>query len=387
MRSLTNTFTALTFGAGFALAACSSGSGAPGAGGAQGLAGSTAMAGTGGGGSLGGSSNGNGGMNAAGNPPTAGGGLNGNGGTAGAGLAGTAGTAGSSAGAGNGGTAGMAGASGAAGMAGAGGAGFWGPGGPQKQWSCPEEPLGEQMLSGSMDVCEDFEFSGNWNEGTTWIASQGAFFFSTFPIGSYEGGDIIKYTPGGDCEIWLENVGCNGLGVSPSGNLLAACQGPRAVLEYNVVTKEARVIADMVDGEMLDSPNDLVARSDGNIYFSNRTAELGNRPQGLGEGLVRIDPEGNLSVIQMGGLNGVALSPDETKLHVVGMGTWTLAADGTPMDRGEPTPGGDGIAVDCLGNITNDGTNSAYGGADGKTLLIVGGTDARVVTATVPGLP
>jgi len=225
-------------------------------------------------------------------------------------------------------------------------------------------------------------------EGPTWIASQNAFFFTNFIVSSNLGGDIIKYAPGGQCEVWAHEVGCNGLGVSASGNLLAACHGPRAVMEYDVKTKQARMVATMANGKMLDSPNDLIARSDGNIYFSNRTAELGNRPVGLGESLVRIDPLGVTSVIQVGGLNGVALSPDETKLHVVGMGTWTLDPQGVPGQKGGPTPGGDGIAVDCAGAISNNGTNSAFGGVDGKTLIIVGGgTKARTVQVTVPGLP
>ena len=236
------------------------------------------------------------------------------------------------------------------------------------------------------EICPGF-VKYNWNEGPTWIASQGAFFFSNFPIGQAMEGDIIKYTPGGDCEFWLEDVGCNGLGVSPSGNLLAACQKPRAVVEYDVVTKEMRIVADMADGVMLDSPNDLIARSDGNVYFSNRTAELGGRPVGLGEGLVRIDPMGVVSVIQKGGLNGVALSPDENFLHVVGMGTFPLDAAGLPGQQGDPTPGGDGIAVDCAGNISNNGTNSAFGGPDGTLLLIVGGTTQSTAQMTVPGLP
>jgi gluconolactonase len=244
------------------------------------------------------------------------------------------------------------------------------------------------MMGASTDVCVGFKFNYNWNEGPTWIASEGAFFFSNYPIGQFTGGDILKFTPGGACEIWLQNVGCNGLGVSPSGNLLGACQGPRAVMEYDVKTKAGRQIATMANGKMLDSPNDLIARSDGNVYFSNRTAENGNRPVGLGEALVRIDPLGVTSVIQVGGLNGVALSPDETKLYVVGMGTWTLDAQGTPGQKGGRTPGGDGIAVDCAGNILINGTNSAFGGPDGKTLFIVGGgTMARTVTMTVPGLP
>jgi gluconolactonase len=148
------------------------------------------------------------------------------------------------------------------------------------------------------------------------------------------------------------------------------------------------MVATAVGDRMLDSPNDLIARSDGNVYFSNTTYELGNRPAGLGFAAVRIDPMGVTSLIEAGNLNGIALSPDETKLHVVGKGTWTLDAAGLPGQKGGPSPGGDGIAVDCAGNITNNGTNSAYGGPDGKTLIIVGGgTDARTVQMTVPGLP
>jgi gluconolactonase len=266
--------------------------------------------------------------------------------------------------------------------------GFWGPNGPKKQFSCPPGPYPQQMMGASTDVCVGFAYNYNYNEGPTWIAGEGAFFFSNFPVSQYTGGDIIKYTPGGSCEVWLHDVGCNGLGVSPSGNLIGACQGPRAVMEYDVKTKVGRKVATMANGKMLDSPNDLIARSDGNVYFSNRTAENGNRPVGLGEALVRIDPMGVTSVIQTGGLNGVALSPDETKLYVVGMGTWTLDAQGVPGQKGGPTPGGDGIAVDCAGTISINGTNSAFGGADGKTLLIVGGgTKARTVPTTVPGLP
>ena len=296
-----------------------------------------------------------------------------------AGMAGGAGAAGTATG-GVGGT--------AAGAGGSGGGGFWGPSGPKKQWECPPGPYPEQQLGQSTDICQGFNYNYSYNEGPTWIASQGAFFFTNFVSGQHTGGDIIKYVPGQQCEVWLHEVGCNGLGVSPSGNLLGACQGPRAVMEYDVVTKQGRMVATHVGDEMLDAVNDLIARSDGNVYFSNRTSDLGPRPVGLGEALVRLDPMGNTSMIEKGSLNGIALSPDETKLHVVKMGTFTLDAAGVPGQKGGPTPGGDGVAVDCAGTVTNMGTNSAYGGPDGKTLLIVGGgTQARTVTVTVPGLP
>ncbi len=296
---------------------------------------------------------------------------------------------GGSGGASNAGTSGAAGTSAAgADAGGTGGGGFWGPNSPKAFYTCPAGPFPAQTLGDGVAVCEGFDFEYNYLEGPTWIASEGAFFFSNFPIGQYTGGNIVKFTPGGGCEVWLEDVGCNGLGVSPSGNLLAACQGPRAVMEYDLETKKGRTIATMADGKMLDSPNDLIARSDGNVYFSNRTAELGNRPKGLGEGLLRIDPMGAISVIQLGGLNGVALSPDESKLHVVTMGTWALDAAGVPGQKGGPTPKADGFAVDCAGNIIIEATNSAFGGADLKTLFVVGpNTQTHTKTATVPGIP
>jgi hypothetical protein len=57
-------------------------------------------------------------------------------------------------------------------------------------------------------------------------------------------------------------------------------------------------------------------------------------------------------------------------------------------NKGGPSPGGDGIAVDCAGRISNRGTNSAYGGPEGKTLIVVGpNTDVRTIEMSVPGLP
>src|SRR4029078_8914172 len=90
------------------------------------------------------------------------------------------------------------------------------------------------------------------------------------------------------CEIWLMDVGCNGLGVSATGKLLGACHGPRAGMEYDAVTKQGRTVASMSGGKMFDSPNDLVAHSSGNIYFSNLQYELGGRARArLGSSRVR----------------------------------------------------------------------------------------------------
>jgi gluconolactonase len=54
----------------------------------------------------------------------------------------------------------------------------------------------------------------------------------------------------------------------------------RSVTEFDVVTKEASIVADMYMGQNFDSPNDIIVHSNGTIYFSNPTFELGGRPPG-----------------------------------------------------------------------------------------------------------
>lgn len=102
--------------------------------------------------------------------------------------------------------------------------------------------------------------------------------------------------------------------------------------------------------------------------------------------------------------NGIALSPDEKLLYVLFAGVWDLDAQGVPSNTRPLFAMGDGMAVDCpgnlyssgtifspagarLGNYVTGGTNLAFGGEDGKTLLVVGrGTAVRELQMTVPGL-
>jgi len=254
-----------------------------------------------------------------------------------------------------------------------------------------------------MAICKGngFAFRYDYVEGPTWISTQHAFFFSNF-VHSDSGpnkmaGDIIKATLNGDgsvtCEQWLMDVGCNGLGVSATGNLIGACHGPRAIMQYDPVTKQGTTLASMYNGKMLESPNDLIADSRGNIYFSNPDYELGGRTPGGTVGAYWIDPTGKLTQLSSGGEpNGVALSPDEKTLYIVQAGVWTLDDKGVPTKTNQGAPGGDGLAVDCAGKITADPTNSAYGGPDGKTMIVVSGSGinaigAKIFSVTVPGFP
>ena len=266
-------------------------------------------------------------------------------------------------------------------------------------------PFPTPMVTSTKNVCGNFSFAYTWNEGPTWVAGEGAFFFTNFVAGSASGGNIIKYTPGGDCEVFIRDVGCNGLAASNDGNLLAACQQNRAIVKFDVKTKQMTVLADKLGNAMLDTPNDLVQHSNGTIYFTNPPNELAGRPQGVGPSALRIDPGGNVIKIADGNFNGIALSPDEKTLYVIHTDAWTLNAEGVPSNkRAMVRNSGDGMAVDCAGNIYvegkiygpddqqigtwGSGTNLAFGGADGKTLLVVGsGKAVREVAMNIPGLP
>lgn len=310
-----------------------------------------------------------------------------------------AGAAGSSAGvSASGGVAGQSGGGSFAGSAGSAGA----DAGPAR-FVCPEGPFPEPMVLSSEPVCEDFTFDYNWNEGPTWVQSEGAFFFTTFQIRTPTGGHIVKFVPGEGCEIFLPDVGCNGLTTGNDGNLLAACQQSRSVVHIDLASKAITPVADEYLGELFDTPNDLVQHENGTIYFTNPTFELGDRPEGVGPGLFRIDPAGEISLIAEGSCNGIALSPDQSRLYVLLLGTWDLDAEGVPSNQQELFTRGDGMAVDCAGNVYadgsiwspdgetlgswGDGTNLAFGGEDGTSLFVVGSGNVRLLTTNVPGPP
>ena len=268
---------------------------------------------------------------------------------------------------------------------------------------CPPGPFELPRVGATRTVCAGVA-RYNWSEGPAWVASQGAFYFTNFPNMTFDTGDIIKYTPGtGVCELFIEGARCNGLAATTDGNIIGACQGMRAIMKYDLATKQATTVASMVQGTIFGQPNDLIQHTNGSIYFSSPAVRPG-RPAGLDSATLRIDPMGAVTVVGMGYSNGIALSPDERRLYVVGQGVWDLDTQGVPSNRRAFSLGGDGIAVDCAGNVYDNGgnisspagqrigtfpagTNMSFGGPDGKMLLLVANQNARVIDLNVPGLP
>jgi gluconolactonase len=156
------------------------------------------------------------------------------------------------------------------------------------------------------------------------------------------------------------------------GRLVGCEHGGRRIVrtEYD---GSITVLAESFDGKRLNSPNDLVVKSDGSVWFSDPFfGILGNyegyrnEPE-LPEAVYRIDPgSGEVTMVADGilGPNGLAFSPDESVLYIVesrGEPTrkilaYDMGADGATLsnrrvfiDAGPGTP--DGFRVDVEGNL------------------------------------
>ncbi len=257
-----------------------------------------------------------------------------------------------------------------------------------------------------------------FTEGPVW--REGALLFSSPDVNT-----IYRWTPDGVVTVFraksgysgfdigsYHQPGSNGLTFDPEGRLAVCQHGNRRVIRVNP-HGDITVVADHYEGKRLNSPNDLVFRSDGTLYFTDPPFGL---PGGADDpkkelsfsGVFRVaGGEVRLVTDELAGPNGIALSPDERHLYV---GDWdpghkavmrfdvapdgstsnpTLLCDLTGEDGDDAI---DGIKVDRAGNlyvcgpggiwvITQDGTvlgrvvlpeaphNLAWGD-DGDTLYI-----------------
>jgi gluconolactonase len=243
-----------------------------------------------------------------------------------------------------------------------------------------------------------------------------------------QGGRIIRLQPGQAAEVFLMDVGTNGLAVNPAGDLMAASQKEGGVVSFDLTTPVAtpkKVYANMFEGKRFSSPNDLAVRNDGNIYFTDPSYQAGSVKQSA-ERAYRIDPAGTVSAIAAAPSppNGITLSPDQKTLYIGGAklmaypvntdGSLGVGADFPDQANGGSLMGTDGLGVDCAGNlyVTINGqgtvvvvkpsgaklgtitvgsgvTNVAFGGADGKTLFITRMSPPSLysVPSAIPGLP
>jgi gluconolactonase len=235
-------------------------------------------------------------------------------------------------------------------------------------------------------VCTGFRFS----EGPIWSAKEQCLYFSDMPS------DIRRRwsPPDGVVEVRNPSNKCNGMTYDGAGNLYV-CEHVTSSLVMEIPTGERKVIAAHWQGKELNSPNDVVVRSDGTIYFTDPT--YGRMPVFGRERKQELDFQGVFRVARDGTLtpeaddfsqpNGLCLSPDERILYVndttrAHIRAFDVAADGSlgnnrifaeHIGTGDYNEGvADGMKCDEHGNVYVTGPRGIWViNARGKHLGII----------------
>ncbi len=266
-------------------------------------------------------------------------------------------------------------------------------------------------------LADGFRFT----EGPIWVRD-GKYLLFSDPNSNI----IWKYTSDGKLSVFREKSGyagadigeygqpgSNGMTVDPQGRLTIDQHGNHQIIRIENDGNET-VLADKYQGKRLNSPNDLVYRSDGTLFFTDPPFGL---PKVFDDPRKELSFSGVYSIYkrklqlltrEFTGPNGIALSPDEKYLYV---GNWDekakvvkryeVNADGTVKNGTlfydfTSAPGEDaidGVKVDQLGNVYVSGPgglwiisaqgkhlgtikapkhihNMAWGDDDGKTLYL-----------------
>ena len=170
-----------------------------------------------------------------------------------------------------------------------------------------------------------------WSEGPVWSSQLNSVLFSDVPenvIYSWnedKGLETFTRPIGYSGKVPnLKKAGTNGLTIDADGNLIICMHGDRKItrLEKLNINRKATLV-NSFDGNLLNSPNDLVYDSKGNLYFTDP-------PYGLLEGdndklkeiefngVYKVSPNGDIEVLvkNLTRPNGISISNDEKILYV-----------------------------------------------------------------------
>lgn len=282
-------------------------------------------------------------------------------------------------------------------------------------------------------LAEGFAFT----EGPVWRPGTRDLLFSDpnrntiYRYGSDGTLDVFRHPSGyaGDDIGDYRQPGSNGLALDGLGRVTVNEHGNRRVVRLD--GDQATVLADRFDGRRLNSPNDLVYRSDGTLLFTDPPFGL---PDVFDDARKELPYSGvfalrggrlRLLTKELSGPNGIALSPDERILYV---GNWDeqrkvvmqydLAADGSisngrvfaDLTHAAGEDAIDGVKVDAEGHVYVSGPgglhvfaatgarlgvivtprhvhNMAWGDDDGRTLYLCARDHLYRMRVAVPGAP
>lgn len=281
------------------------------------------------------------------------------------------------------------------------------------------ELVATRIPSATINTGETDKDSAGLYEGPVWINN--ALYFSHFTFSDGFPSRILKLDDTGNLSTFLNDSGSNGLAADANGNLILASHKDKGLALYNPTTGKRELLVGKYEDNVFNSPNDIAITRDGIIYFTDPNYQKAAAAGGQsGTRVYRISTDGKISIVEAGlyNPNGIALSPDEKYLYVVGNENLGVLRkyeiiDGIPQSgvdiaKGINVP--DGLAVDCAGNIyvtehlgkqvrvyNSDGhqlatikvdaniTNAAFGGKDGKTLYLTGAGAVWKIDLSIAG--
>ncbi|HEX6924911.1 MAG TPA: SMP-30/gluconolactonase/LRE family protein [Longimicrobiaceae bacterium] len=301
------------------------------------------------------------------------------------------------------------------------------------------DPAIEELLPADVQL-ERIVDGLDWSEGPVWRKSGGYLLFSDIPRNT-----IYRWKEGEGLSVFLRpagyirddpaghELGTNGLAFDAQDRLVMADHGNRQIARLDETTFTRTTLADRYQGKRLNSPNDLVIHSNGDIYFTDPPYGLRDLNRNPAKeldfnGVYRLRPNGELTLItrELTFPNGIALSPDERTLYVavsdpqnpVWM-AYDVAPDGSvsggrvffdasPLMREDRRGAPDGLTVDVHGNLwatgpggvliispegkhlgtilTGQATSNAAFGDDGSTLYLTADMNIIRVRTTTRGV-
>ena len=246
---------------------------------------------------------------------------------------------------------------------------------------------------------------------------------------------IYRLTPDGASEPYITPTRhSNGLTFDRQGRLIACQHEARQVARMDA-DRQLMTAIDRYQGKRLNSPNDVVVKSDGSIYFTDPPFAVAPEDVELDFiAVFRAAPDGDITPLATDFLrpNGLAFSPDESILYVDDsyrrhVRAFDVRPDGSlangrvliDMDVEENPRNPDGMKVDVEGNLyitgadglwvvepdgrhlgtipfpeqpgpddlfPNAGGNVAFGGPDNRTLFITFRTSIYTLRGNIPGV-
>lgn len=206
-----------------------------------------------------------------------------------------------------------------------------------------------------------------WTEGPVWLNN--TLYFNDIPAKR-----MMKWREGQQASVALENSEfANGNTLDAQGRMVSCEHGGRRVIRRHDPedAHAVEVIADSYQGKRLNSPNDVVVRSDDTVWFTDPPYGINSDVEGYpaeseigGNYVYCVSPDGSITAVatDFDKPNGLAFSPDETQLYIADSGAI----------RGASFPGIDYALPHHIRAFDVNGTTLSGG---------------RVVAEIMPGVP